>query len=178
MAEEGVDLIVLEMMRDITYTEIALTAARQTELPVWVGYSTTINDAGQVQLAPSTARPILLAEALQKLAPKATEKTTEKATEKATALVSIMHTLTEEIAPSLAVLNANWSGAVGVYAHSGEFIMPNWQFIDMISPEAYATEAEKWVAAGVKVIGGCCGIGPEHIRVLAERLSASDQQNK
>jgi methionine synthase I (cobalamin-dependent) len=48
--------------------------------------------------------------------------------------------------------------------------MPNWQFIDMISPAAYAAEAQKWVADGVKVVGGCCGIGPEHIRVLKEVL--------
>ena len=61
-------------------------------------------------------------------------------------------------------------GAMGVYAHSGEFIMPNWQFIDMISPAAYAAEAQKWVADGVQLVGGCCGIGPEHIRVLKEVL--------
>jgi methionine synthase I (cobalamin-dependent) len=34
-------------------------------------------------------------------------------------------------------------------------------------------EAERWVADGVQVIGGCCGIGPDHIRLLAERLPRS-----
>lgn len=57
-----------------------------------------------------------------------------------------------------------------IYAHSGDFIMPHWQFLDMISPAAYAAEAQKWVQQGVSIIGGCCGIGPEHIRVLKERL--------
>lgn len=41
----------------------------------------------------------------------------------------------------------------------------------MISPEGYADAAENWVAQGVQVIGGGCGIGPEHIRVLKERLN-------
>jgi S-methylmethionine-dependent homocysteine/selenocysteine methylase len=26
---------------------------------------------------------------------------------------------------------------------------------------------------GARLIGGCCGIGPEHIRLLKERLPAS-----
>jgi S-methylmethionine-dependent homocysteine/selenocysteine methylase len=58
-----------------------------------------------------------------------------------------------------------------VYAHSGEWIDPNWQFIDMISPEDYLTAAQRWIELGTQIIGGCCGIGPEHIRLLRERLS-------
>jgi S-methylmethionine-dependent homocysteine/selenocysteine methylase len=32
------------------------------------------------------------------------------------------------------------------------------------------TEAEAWVARGVQIVGGCCGIGPDHIELLSERL--------
>ena len=42
----------------------------------------------------------------------------------------------------------------------------------MISPEDFAKEALRWVDLGAQVVGGCCGIGPEHIRVLKERLPA------
>jgi S-methylmethionine-dependent homocysteine/selenocysteine methylase len=48
--------------------------------------------------------------------------------------------------------------------------MPNWQFIDTVSPEAFAAEAEQWLELGAQLIGGCCGITPEHIRLLKERL--------
>jgi S-methylmethionine-dependent homocysteine/selenocysteine methylase len=48
----------------------------------------------------------------------------------------------------------------------------NWQFIDMISPEDFAAEAQGWLDMGAWLIGGCCSIGPEHIRLLKERLSA------
>ena len=157
LAEGGVDFFVLEMMRDIEYTKIAHQAAKRTGLPVWIGYSTNIDNDGTVQLV-YTQETIRLADALQTLSIEETP------------LVSIMHTLTEDIQPSLSVLKENWSGPMGVYAHSGEFIMPNWQFIDMISPEAYAVEAQKWLAQGVQVIGGCCGIGPKHIRMLKEVL--------
>ncbi len=158
LAEGGVDFFVLEMMRDIEYTNIALNAAKRTGLPVWVGYSTFINDQQQVQLANTGSGTVLLDEALEALPATATP------------LVSIMHTVTEDIDPSLAVLKAHWTGPKGIYAHSGSFIMPNWQFIDMITPEAYALAAQKWVNEGVQVIGGCCGIGPDHIRVLKELL--------
>jgi methionine synthase I (cobalamin-dependent) len=42
----------------------------------------------------------------------------------------------------------------------------------MISPEDFAAEAQRWLEKGVQLIGGCCGIGPEHIRLLRERLPA------
>jgi homocysteine S-methyltransferase len=157
LADNGVDFFVLEMMRDIEYTHIAHQAAKRTGLPVWIGYSTNVDDEGKVQLTYAQGT-IGLADVLKTLSVEETP------------LVSIMHTLIEDIQPSLSVLKENWSGLMGIYAHSGEFVMPNWQFIDIISPEAYAAEAQKWVAQGVQVIGGCCGIGPKHIRVLKEIL--------
>lgn len=87
-------------------------------------------------------------------------------------VVSIMHTLTEDAPPALREVTERWSGPVGAYPYSGEFIMPNWQFIDMISPEDFAAAAQEWLEMGVQLIGGCCGIGPEHIRLLRERLPA------
>lgn len=35
-----------------------------------------------------------------------------------------------------------------------------------VSPDKYRAFAERWVGAGASVIGGCCGIGPEHIAGL------------
>lgn len=39
-----------------------------------------------------------------------------------------------------------------------------------VSPEDFASAAEKIHSAGISIIGGCCGTGPEHIKTLAERL--------
>ena len=41
---------------------------------------------------------------------------------------------------------------------------------DDITPEAYADYAEKWVASGAGMIGGCCGISPEHLKSIKVRL--------
>ncbi len=35
-----------------------------------------------------------------------------------------------------------------------------------LGPEAYLHWSRSWVAAGASIVGGCCGIGPEHIAQL------------
>jgi S-methylmethionine-dependent homocysteine/selenocysteine methylase len=41
---------------------------------------------------------------------------------------------------------------------------------DEVDPAAYLAFARDWAAAGATIIGGCCGIGPEHIAALAAGL--------
>lgn len=47
---------------------------------------------------------------------------------------------------------------------------------DDLGPQRYADWAERWVEAGATMIGGCCGIGSEHIEVLASRLGTKRRQ--
>ncbi|MEM6987925.1 MAG: homocysteine S-methyltransferase family protein, partial [Pseudomonadota bacterium] len=46
---------------------------------------------------------------------------------------------------------------------------------DEITPERYADSVMAWVDDGATLVGGCCGIGPEHIAVLRRRLDARAQ---
>lgn len=39
-----------------------------------------------------------------------------------------------------------------------------------LTPQAYLHWSEAWVAAGASIVGGCCGIGPEHIERLYGHL--------
>lgn len=39
-----------------------------------------------------------------------------------------------------------------------------------ITPERYLEFAQNWRESGATIIGGCCGIGPEYIRLLSESL--------
>jgi S-methylmethionine-dependent homocysteine/selenocysteine methylase len=41
-----------------------------------------------------------------------------------------------------------------------------------LTPQAYARFARSWAEAGASVIGGCCGVGPEHITAVAEAFAA------
>lgn len=152
MAKAGADLIMLEMMSDVEHMLITLDAAQKSGLPVWVGFSCKLDEQGVVYLR----RGPLLLEGIEAIK------------DKNVPLVSIMHTEVEDIEASLDVLQANWSDPIGVYAHSGRFDAPNWVFNDTISPEEYTSAAKPWLQRGVQVIGGCCGIGVEHIEKLKD----------
>jgi homocysteine S-methyltransferase len=39
-----------------------------------------------------------------------------------------------------------------------------------MSPNHYAEFAMDWVALGATIVGGCCEVGPDHIKELAQRL--------
>lgn len=39
-----------------------------------------------------------------------------------------------------------------------------------LTPLLYLDYAQQWIQDGATLIGGCCGIGPEHIAVLSENL--------
>lgn len=54
---------------------------------------------------------------------------------------------------------------------TGHFAPPSWKFEDIISPQDYLRYSRQWLSQGAQIIGGCCGIGPEHIRELDEKLA-------
>jgi S-methylmethionine-dependent homocysteine/selenocysteine methylase len=81
-------------------------------------------------------------------------------------LVSIMHTEVEHIDACLDIVADRWSGPVGVYAHSTRWHDDGRLFESTVSPEDYAAHAKSWLERGVQVIGGCCGLGVDHIKAL------------
>ena len=159
LAEAGVDLIVLEMMQHLDRARPAVEAAVATGLPVWIGCSCRRAPAGPGLV--SHDQPLDdFGELLAGLAGLGG------------ALMAIMHSDVDATLPGLELLRAHWSGPTGAYPNSGHFVMPNWQFVDIISPDALAAEAIGWIEQGAQVIGGCCGIGPDHIRRLKQLLPA------
>ena len=153
-AAAGAEMICLEMLREITHTQLAIDAVQQTGLPVWVGYSCIMKDGVPYLFNGDDT----LEDAVKAIKGQNIE------------VVSIMHTETVDVDACLDVVQKYWDGPIGVYAQSGEFIPPVWQFIDTITPEDYAAACFRWVDRGVQVIGGCCGIGREHIEYLNEHL--------
>src|ERR1700726_621811 len=50
--------------------------------------------------------------------------------------------------------------------------------IYLCSPEYMASYARKFVAAGARIVGGCCGTTPEHIRVMKAALRVGEARGK
>ena len=50
--------------------------------------------------------------------------------------------------------------------------------IYLCSPEYMASSARKFVASGVRLVGGCCGTTPEHIRAMKSALRVGEARGK
>ncbi len=40
-----------------------------------------------------------------------------------------------------------------------------------LTPADYLVWVNDWIAAGARIVGGCCGIGPEHIRAIRDSIT-------
>ena len=165
LAEAGVDLIIAEMMIDFLHGPMVVEAALSTGLPVWVGYSAMLADDGvsvmswRSRNAASTRPPDDFGALVEAIAPLGGEA------------AGVMHSQVGDTGPALEILERHWSGPKLAFAETGRLQMPDWIFEEICPPNEYAEEIERWITEhGVQIVGGCCGTGPEHIRVLKERL--------
>jgi len=158
LADAGVDLIALELMEAPGYGAAAIKAAAETGLPVWLGIGPVRLEDGSLGTDPEMGTGLSFAELVRQLA------TPDLAA------ITVMHAKPDVAAEAIGIIRECYAGPVGVYAESGDWDAPNWVF-NGLSPDEYAVEADSWVSRGAQIIGGCCGVGPDHIRVLADRLA-------
>ncbi len=151
--DSGCDLILLEMMYYPERIPATLEAALATGLPVWVGFSVRQGADGHL-LSFAADRDVPFAELITVL------------DDYAVAAAGIMHTPSHLIGDAIAVLRDNYDGPLLAYPDSGYFRMPQWQFEAIIPPDEFLRCASQWVASGVQIVGGCCGLSPEHIEAL------------
>jgi homocysteine S-methyltransferase len=158
LKDSGADLIMMELLRDGDYAVWATEAALATGLPVWVGVSAERNDQGELVGwgRPDWSLDDIVAR-LAALKP---------------AVISVMHSSANDTGPALEVVRRHWRGPLGTYPESGYFKMPDWQFVDIITPAELVAQSRGWRRLGASLFGGCCGIGPDHIAALAKEFAA------
>jgi S-methylmethionine-dependent homocysteine/selenocysteine methylase len=165
LADGGCDLIAAEMMIDRENAALVLDAAGATGLPLWIGLSASVTEAGEVTAyrgdVDYSDMPAGDFAAL-----------VESVLARGGQAAGVMHSEIRAIGPALDVVRERWSGPFLAYAETGRFINPDWDFSTAASPDEYADAAEVWVREhGVSIVGGCCGTGPAHVRALKERFA-------
>ena len=165
LAESGVDLLILEMMRETVNSILVIEAALSTGLPVWIGYSAMMADDGKnvitwrwknVKSKPPTGD---------------FEELVKETVNLGIDAAGIMHSQVIDTEPALEVMSRHWHGPKLAYAETGALEKPDWNFKEICTPEKYSEVLKNWVSShGVQIVGGCCGTGPEHIRILKEQL--------
>ena len=62
---------------------------------------------------------------------------------------------------------------LGAYPNLGYLTNEGWRRDPGVSPAEYGEMALRWRAEGAQIVGGCCGVGPEHIGAARERLAGT-----
>jgi homocysteine S-methyltransferase len=162
LKKSGVDLIMLEMMFHPEQAKMALEAARATGLPVWFGMSSRRSKDGRlVSFESETDLPV---EPIAGLIPAS-----------GVDVAGCMHTSAEIMLEALKSVRRVFKGPMLAYPDSGYFEMPEWRFVNVITPARLEGFYLSWLAAGVHVIGGCCGLTADHIKAA---VSARDKFRK
>ena len=153
LAEEGVDLIIVETMISLNETAIALDAANSVcDLPVMCSLSVMPNGRA---LFDGTAR-----EAAAVLPARGAAAVGINCCSGPEQVESIIREMKQEsTVPVLAKPNAG----IPSTAADGTAVY------DM-EPSAFAAAAARLVEAGAGLVGGCCGTTPEFIRLLGARI--------
>ena len=155
-AEAGADLLLLEMMSDLEHGGLALEAALATGLPVWVGLSARRRDGELMSFRDDgpTFATLVRHYSAQPIG-----------------ALGVMHTSLPDTEDALGILLDQAAMPVMAYPEAGYFRSPDWQFTE-VEPAALAAAACDWVRRGVRVVGGCCGLGPAHIAAVAAAVTA------
>jgi S-methylmethionine-dependent homocysteine/selenocysteine methylase len=90
----------------------------------------------------------------------------DAASDRGVNVVAIMLTGVHYIDKCLEIVERRLSGILGVYAHSGRFVDPNWIFENTVSPKDHVKGCPRWMTKEATAIGGCCGSRPGHIAAL------------
>lgn len=172
LAEAGADLMLLEMLGGpVEHAVSALEAAVGTGLPTWVALSYTVGTQPSPQ--PVSAEAASEARPLARFDQQAWGDAIKRIMGVGGSALLLIHSPVQVVDAALGVMKKSWKGPLGAYPHSGHWVRPNWQFVNMISPAEYLAEAKRWVQeTGAQIIGGCCGIGMQHIEKLRPGLPA------
>ena len=159
LADAGVDFLIVEMLSNVERANVELAAAASTGLPVWAGFSCVLDEEGNPTLMDQRDEP--LGDSLRRIDLSGVDA------------ALIMHTRVLAVEPSLAVLRGVWDGPFGTYPHGGRYARPAWEFDDDFTPDVLAAGAERWLADGCRIVGGCCGADPAHIAALRGVVDAA-----
>ena len=171
LAKSGVDLILMEMMSDIGRSSLAISAAMETGLPVWIGTSCTLSDDGSVSAWNQHSE-----EPATRLSPdhlRAEDKSYDTLIEAMLPfqpqVMGVMHSTLETTNAGLQTLYEHWQGPIMAYPETSSEVRKG--ISEQVEPSSFASHCHDWVETGVQIIGGCCGTTIEHIRTMVDELS-------
>ena len=161
LVDAGVDLLIAEATGDEEQREWVLEAVAGGGVPYWAGFKCHLNEGEETPRSGYNSGG-LLADELDARLPLDAD------------VLSIFHSTIEDTSAAIPVVQSKWKGPLGAYPEAGRkdyvqaFADPNVE--NPHSLDEWVATAKRWVESGVQVIGGCCGMGLDHIRALEGQL--------
>jgi 5-methyltetrahydrofolate--homocysteine methyltransferase len=150
-AEAGADAATVETFYALEEIKLAIAAALEAGLPVMATMTFEPSGRTMMGVAPADA-----ARALTDYGATVVGANCGTGPEQMLAAAEAMLAATDR--PIMVQPNAGMPRLVG-----GKTVFPE-------TPETMAEYAERFIALGVKIVGGCCGTTPDHIRAIASRV--------
>jgi 5-methyltetrahydrofolate--homocysteine methyltransferase len=155
LAEGGVDVFWIETASDLQEVAAAIAGCRRAAAQIPIVATLTFDTHGRTMMG-TTPRQAMEALAPQDLA--AVGANCGNGPDEIEALITEMHRLAPE-----ATLVAKSNAGKPRLDHTGQAVYD-------ASPERMATHALAALAAGARIIGGCCGSTPEHIAAMRSAI--------
>ena len=154
LAEGGVDFLSIETHSDVAEIDCAVAAARAVapELPILASFTFTQDDR-----TPLGDSPEDVSRRLAELDVDAIGSNCSQGPSQVLRIITAMRPYAKGI-PLSAMPNAGGPARVGGRIHYPA------------TPEYFAEHAAAFLGAGVSILGGCCGTGPDHIAAIARAL--------
>ena len=161
LVDAGVDFLIAEATGDEQQREWVLEAVAAAGAPYWAGFKCHLNRGEETPRSGYDSDGLLSDELDARLPLEAD-------------VLSIFHSTIEDTSAAIPVVQTKWKGSLGAYPEAGRkdyvqaFADPNVE--NPHSIDAWVATAKRWTENGVQVIGGCCGMGVDHIRALEGQL--------
>lgn len=162
-----VDVILIETMSSLDLARGALIGAQAAGRPVWLSVSVDDRDGTKLR----SGEPVAGLREVLEAAPAAAVLANCSMPEAMEAALSVLKTLGLPFGAY-----ANGFSQISGLPLPDDDEAPDYTHRHDLTPEKYADFALRWVAMGAALVGGCCEVGPAHIRHLAERLRAEGHQ--
>ncbi|XDZ66300.1 homocysteine S-methyltransferase family protein [Alphaproteobacteria bacterium LSUCC0684] len=159
--KDRVDVFFIETMAKISEAEAAIDAAKESGKPVFVGFTVEDDDGNLLRSGENLADAVAMVRSRD------------------IAGVMVNCSYPEAVTRAMPVL-ADAGIRFGGYANGFTSIaaldpgttVDRLQARTDLTPEIYGDFVFSWIEAGATIVGGCCEVGPGHIRHLHERLEA------
>ena len=161
LVEAGVDFLIAESTGSTTQRRWVFEACRATGLPVWSGFKCRL-DEDQLKVGYRSDE--------------AFDENIDDVLGVAGDVVSVFHSSVASTEAAIPIIQQHWDGPLAVYPeadrHDYVHTYRDNSTETSITPEEFVAKAKTWVANGVQIVGGCCGVENDYIRPLRDALPA------